>query len=253
MLRLKDSSSHHSEAILQNLMNEDRNKQVINPDSSESDVKNPEPKQVEEAKEPCLEDLRRYTLTDDPETNDRNYELVFVDYECPHGISVEEFADTELKEMERLHVYVPMITDALWNLKQYCHNGLSGYNVLSLIRNGTVKHNKSGRYATKKELINYPGKMKPVIREDLFTGYKDSRMERFIKHKEEEERAEMRGKLSSLRQSSEASAKMDSALLKESSSRLSEVSSSSVHSASSRLSKREQKQQDKYLAHKEGE
>ena len=121
-------------------MNDERNKQWIKSDKSESSIEILGEVPVAKSREPCLTDLPRFVLSDSHEDNEKDFELRFIDYDWPNGIGEYQWALEEMKDVERLEVYAPMITDATWNLKQLCHNGLSGSQVVSLLRHGTPKH-----------------------------------------------------------------------------------------------------------------
>ena len=45
-------------------------------------------------------------------------------------MTVEDFVKRELVEVKRMHVYAPIIVDALFNLDQRSYNSLSGNRIL---------------------------------------------------------------------------------------------------------------------------
>ena len=69
--------------------------------------------------------------------NDAKYEILFIDYTDSKGINCHQLVKTDLKEVYRMHVYVPLVVDANWNLDQKCYNGFTGYDICSFLRFGT--------------------------------------------------------------------------------------------------------------------
>ena len=122
----------------------------------------PDPK-VKNSKTPCLTDLKKFAINlYNLNSMDDEYEIVFIDYAFPNGIDSLAFVKKELKDVVRMEVYAPMITDALFNLNQKCYNNLYGKEIIMLLREGiNISTNKGYRGAKVKPFNVFRTDLKP--------------------------------------------------------------------------------------------
>ena len=187
ILRSKKQTSQEADAVLKNLISGVGNEQQVKTERKEADVQIIDEGQVKNEEEPCLKDLPKHNVSaDNYDSNYENFEILFFDYQYPQGIKLDQFAETELQDVVRLHVYAPMITDANLNLVQRCHNNFTGYEICHMLRHGSKKSRNKGMYVSTAEKINYLGKMRPLLPAVLFDDHPSSGIVRRIKWEQNE-------------------------------------------------------------------
>ena len=138
ILREKKSASQQSDSAFQKNQTQftEAKSEVIEVDNLGEEIKSGT--EAKNVKEPCLKSLPRYFLNpDDMEANDEKYEILFIDYTDSTGIDCLQLVKKDLQEVYRMHVYVPLVVDANWNLDQKCYNGFSGYEICHSLRSET--------------------------------------------------------------------------------------------------------------------